>query len=293
MESWKQLLLERRAVRTPAVGRNYQAALGSFLKFVLKRTLPLVEDGEIDGALVACSKDGFLRGVQPLWLQETSEVSSMRCLRGLRLLTPARTRRAVQAPVWEGIAAQLTLLKRHCSTTHCSQSSPYGNVRPHLAGDVQASFRTSGTEKEGSCPTACATSSLLVGRDRSFPKLEYTKTEVRDVSVLMDQRWLQLVRKLLPAFTAGNLEEEIWNVDCLAAAKMVKTATDTLGLSGMTLYQQTSAVEPAWLGCAVSDQNPAREEMQRRGQWRAFNSHNIRQKHSSATVSPRPLRNKL
>ena len=51
-------------VRTVAERRNYQTALGSFLKFVQKRTLPLVADGEIDAALVAYSNDCFLQGAQ-------------------------------------------------------------------------------------------------------------------------------------------------------------------------------------------------------------------------------------
>ena len=47
------------------------------------------------------------------------------------------------------------------------QSSQYGNVRLPL-GNVHASFRTSGADKERCCPAACATSPMMVGRDRSF-----------------------------------------------------------------------------------------------------------------------------
>ena len=36
---------------------------------------------------------------------------------------------------------------------------------------------------------------------------------------------------------AGNREERIWNIDDRTAAKMFKTATDTLDLSRMTMYQ--------------------------------------------------------
>ena len=49
----KELLLERRAVRTLAARRFYQTALETFLKCVKERVLPLIEDVEIDGALVA------------------------------------------------------------------------------------------------------------------------------------------------------------------------------------------------------------------------------------------------
>ena len=60
----EESLLGRGAARTLAARRNYQTALGSFLKFVQKRTLPLAEDVKIDGALVAYSNDCFLQGVQ-------------------------------------------------------------------------------------------------------------------------------------------------------------------------------------------------------------------------------------
>ena len=50
-----------------------------------------------------------------------------------------------------------------------------------------------------------------------------TKTGVRDVSVLTDQRWLRWVKKLLPALKAGNPEEKIWKFHCLAAAFLFTT----------------------------------------------------------------------
>ena len=60
---------------------------------------------------------------------------------------------------------------------------------------------------------------------------------MRHGSVLVDQCWLQWVNKLLPALKAGNPEEKFYNFDYPAAAKMFKTATDTVGLSGMAMYQ--------------------------------------------------------
>ena len=55
------------------------------------------------------------------------------------------------APVWEGVATHLTF-------------------SPHLAGNIHASVRASGIEKEGSFPPVGVTSPMLVGRDRSFRK---------------------------------------------------------------------------------------------------------------------------
>ena len=56
----EESLLERRGVwRTLAARRNHQTALGTLLQFVKERALILVEDVEVDGALVVCSNDCF------------------------------------------------------------------------------------------------------------------------------------------------------------------------------------------------------------------------------------------
>ena len=130
-------------------------------------------------------------------------------------LTLARTRRAMPAPVWEGIATQITLLSH-----------------PHMAAFILILLVTYMRPSEllalrkkdlvpllvpllpcWSIVTAASETAVLF------------KTGVRDGSVLMDQRWLQWVKKLLPALKAVNPEEKIWN------------ATDTLGPSGTTMYQ--------------------------------------------------------
>ena len=89
--------------------------------------LPLVEDVEIDGALIAysnnffvqkssaspwfaasCCCDGSLSVTQTLWVQETSEVPPMS--EGVAATHTCARHRAMPAPVLEGIAAQLTHL---------------------------------------------------------------------------------------------------------------------------------------------------------------------------------------
>ena len=59
----EESLPERRAVRTLAARRNYQIALGTFLTFVKERPLPLVEDVDVDGALVVYSDDCCVQGM--------------------------------------------------------------------------------------------------------------------------------------------------------------------------------------------------------------------------------------
>ena len=54
----------QRAVGSIAARVIQQTALGTLFKFVKERTLQLVENVEIDGALVAYSNDCFVQGVQ-------------------------------------------------------------------------------------------------------------------------------------------------------------------------------------------------------------------------------------
>ena len=60
----KESFMEQRAVRTLVARKHHQTARGKFLMFVQKRTLPLVEDVESDGALVAYSNDRSVHGVE-------------------------------------------------------------------------------------------------------------------------------------------------------------------------------------------------------------------------------------
>ena len=80
------------------------------------------------------------------------------CLKEWRQFTPARSQHGLPEPGWEGIARRLTLLNHAHMETFVL-----------IAGDVHASFRNSGVDKEGSCPTACAASPI---RDRSFRNCE-------------------------------------------------------------------------------------------------------------------------
>ena len=238
-------------MRTLTARRNYQTALGTFLKIVKERALPLVEDVEdvedveIDGA--------WLR-TRTIALSRKFNMPMVRSFVLLRWIVSrhgaALVQKTSEGPsVLEGVAKAHTCahsmnsLGRHCNTTRFSQSSSYGSVHSHLAGDLHASVRASGVEKERSCHTACATSPELVAASRTGVS---TKTGIRDGSVLVDQRWLQWVNKLFSALKAGNQEENISNFDYLAAAKMFKTATVRLSTKNVT-------VAPASIGCAVSE----------------------------------------
>ena len=84
-------------------------------------------------------------------------------------------------------------------------------------GNVDASVGASDIEKDGSCSTACATSPMLVGRDREIGVS--TKTGVRDGSVLVDRSWSQWFNKLLLRLKCGSLSEIICNFVCFGLRK--------------------------------------------------------------------------
>ena len=73
-------LLERRVVKTLAARWNYQTALGTSLRFVMQHAFPLVEDVEIDGALVAYSNDCFVQGLQHHHVSQLLAAVMDRCL---------------------------------------------------------------------------------------------------------------------------------------------------------------------------------------------------------------------
>ena len=160
----------------------------------------------------SCSRDGSLAVIQPLWAQQTVEVPSF--------FEGVATAQTCAHPMSSAHAR----MGRHCNITHPSQPSSHDCVHPHFAGNADASVRASGIEKEGFCPTACATSPMLVGRNRSLRNWSVHQDRGRDSFVLMDQRWLQWINKLLPRLKCGNLEKRIWYFDHLAAANRFKTA---------------------------------------------------------------------
>ena len=106
-----------------------------------------------------------------------------------------------------------------------------------------------------------------------------------DGSVLMDQRWLQWVNKLLPRLMGGNLYKRTWLFDHLGAANRIKTATDSLDLIGRPWHQ----ARQRWTSNVQVRGFRTFKKVQTRGQWKAF----IVVKHDKAAIWPRQFRNKL
>ena len=200
--------------------------------------------------------------IQPLWVQQTSEVPSM--FEGV----------ATAHTCAHSTSNACTSLGRHCNTTRPSDSScKAAFIIILLVTHVRPSELQGLRKKELVPPLAPLLPcwSIVIARFR-------TKTGIRDGSVLTDQRWLQWINKLLPAFKAANLKEQDWNFDHPAAAKLSETATDASGLNDMTMYQTRHS------GASI-------------GQWKAFNSVTRYDKSSRLAADyhslPRTLRNKL
>ena len=144
-------------MRNLAARRICQTALRKFLEWVKERALPLVENVEINGALVANSKKNAVQlraaVIQPIWVQKLLEVPPMS-----EGVAATRTCEQVMSVVLEGIAEQLILLNHPLMAASTVI----------LLVILPASVRASVIEKERCCPTAFATSPVLVDRDRSF-----------------------------------------------------------------------------------------------------------------------------
>ena len=84
----------------------------------------------------------------------------------------------------------------------------------------------------------------------------------------MDQHWLQWANQAPAPAQGGESEGQNLEFDHRAAARMFQTATDTLGLVGMTMYQtrHSEASNDRVSGFRTL------QEVQRRGQWKAFSS---------------------
>ena len=196
----------------------------------------------------SCCRNGSLAVIQPLWTRKLPRCH--RCLKGFRQFTPARTRRAMPASVWEGIATQLAHLNH-------PQMAAFILI---LLVKLHASVRASGIEKERSCPTACATSPVLVDRDPKLPE-----------SAMGRSLWISNGFSGSTSSRPHSKREtwkKIWNFDYPAAAKIFMSATDALGLNGMTMYQTRHS------GASIDRVRGFRslQEVQKRGQWKAFSS---------------------
>ena len=196
-----------------------------------------------------------------------------RCLKERRQLTPARTRRAVPARVWEGVATQLALLNH-----------PHMAVHPHLAGDLRAGVRASGIEKDLFSPIAPLLPcwSIVIAASESGVS---TKTGVFDGSVLMDQRLLQWVSKLLLLLKCGTIVEIIWNFDCTAAEKNVQNGNRHFGTQWYDYVPNASQFGQHRSGARC--QNSARSAKTRSVEG-VQQCHKIRQMQSSGGRLPLP-----
>ena len=145
LEKW---LLDQKTARTLAVRRFFLTVFGNFPHvcvaarapsgrrrrnprcpgYVLKKLL-CPRNFALPWFTASCCSDGSLAIIQSLWLQKTSEISS--------LLVMVAAAHASACPTGN---ANSNLGKRYV-TTHPSQTSPNSNVHVHLAGDVHASVR--------------------------------------------------------------------------------------------------------------------------------------------------------
>ena len=218
----EQLLLERGAVKTLDARRIYQTAVGTFLK---------CGDAEIDGALVAYSKNCFAHGVlrhhrsqlraavMGLWPSFSRSgprklPTFHQCLKSWRQLTLVRTQQAVPAPAWERIAAQHPPLKHlHMAVIIFILPVPYICTSELLA------FKKKDLVPPLAILLPC--SSVVIAASEAGVS---TKTRVRDGSVLVKQRWLRWVNEFLAMFQTCHSGASIDRVRAFRTLQQVRIA---------------------------------------------------------------------
>ena len=179
----------------------------------------------------SCCRDGSLAVIQPIWAQESSEAPPM----------------SEGVAVTQGCAHTTSSgnigLRWDGSTARFSKSSPHGSVHPHLAGDVHVSGRVPGVEKKKNCPTPCAASPSLVGRNRNFRN--WNVHQDRDRLVGPHGQALASMGQQALARTQGRGTTLEFQSPC----RSTKCSRRQPTLS----CTKRVTVEPASIGCAVSE----------------------------------------
>ena len=134
----------------------------------------------------------------------------------------------MSVPVWEAIAEQLTLLNH----PRVAAFETFLRALELLA------------RKEDSCSSACATSPLVGGRDRNFRNWVPSQAQLRDGSVLMNQRWLQQVQKLLTMYQTRHGGASIDQVRDCGTLQDVQTRGQWKAFSNGTRYDKNIRLPP-------------------------------------------------
>ena len=177
------------------------------------------------------------------------------------------------APVWEGIATQVVLLKHpHMAAFILILLVTY--LRPVRASGIEKQRQRLTSWRHYSACWSIVLAAAQIGVS--------TKTAIRDGST-----------SSCPYSRREIQRTGIWKLDYPAAAKLFKTATDTFGSNGMTMYQTRHS------GASIDRVRGFRtvQEVQRRGQWKAFSSVTRYDKSIRLAADyhslPRPLRSRL
>ena len=100
----------------------------------------------------------------------------------------------------------LAVIPPLCVRPSAEESSSCGSAHPLSAGSAHTPIKISGKEKKGSCPIACATSPMLVGRDHSLRNESIYKDRVLRCVI---HRGPELVSKSQKALSPAQ-SVEIW-----------------------------------------------------------------------------------
>ena len=265
--------LEQSSV-TPKVLERYQSEVAGFTAFAGSQ--PLVTDGQVDGVLVeyfnylffkgwdANKGEQILAGLMCL-APEFSRAGhrqlprAFRCLKGWRRRAPGRSRRSWPLALWAGVAWRLVErgLLQMAVFLMISVSS---YLRPNELMSLK---------RGGIIAPAAGISpywNLLL-----FPsqQAERSKTNLCDVSIVMDSPYLQFLGPVLKVLASGPKQELAWTFTYPQYLLEFKVALSELGVTEVIVPYQTRHSGPS---IDIARRYRTVSEAQRRGQWATVKS---------------------
>jgi len=266
--------LEHSAV-TPAVAKEYRKQYEELQRELERRGAADLADGELDAVLADILTSQFFKGEQPSkgektmasllhWRPKYNKVGghglprAWRALKGWKRLCPGKSRKPEPLKFWFAMATHMVRIggwkKAVCLLLMLSTY-----LRPSAAISLRKG------SLQSPAPGATKVWSVL-----AHPEEEGTtsKTGERDVSILVDSKWIQFLGPAWEILTKGSPADPLWDFNYLEFLTDFKTVAAMLNAPRTVPYQLRHS------GASVDRASGERttEDVRRRGRWRSANS---------------------
>ena len=267
--------LERKAI-SARVEKYYQTELEQFIKFADEQQLPLVQDAEIDSALVRFMNRLYFIGEQadkgekvlaslmhmvPSFgrMGDRHFPRAWRCLKGWKKLTPGRSRKALPLGVWSALSWRLC----------CQQQVP---MAVYLLLLVSTYARPNELLR---LPKGCLVRpSPSVTKDWAIvlnpaEALQPSKTGATDETIFLNSQWMKAWGpEFWNVLSEGDPLDPIFRFTYPAFVKHFDKACREVGLPHLVPYQARRS------GPSIDRSRSERDmaEVQKRGRWKSHKS---------------------